>query len=61
MSLYSPSPDIDTLCELGVKYIYDGAKNPFDGSQFNIPAIEQAENTQIVYQDDGVSIYKICD
>ena len=61
MSLYSPSPDIDTLCELGVKYIYDGANNPFDGSQFNIPAIEQAENTQIVYQDDGVSIYKICD
>ena len=61
MSLYSPSPDIDKLCELGVKYIYDGAKNPFDGSQFNIPAIEQAENTQIVYQDDGVSIYKICD
>jgi hypothetical protein len=61
MSLYSPSPDIDALCALGVDYIYDGAKDPFNGSKFNIPAIEKTENTQIVYQDDGVSIYKICD
>jgi len=61
MSLYSSSPDIDALCELGVDYIYDGAKDPFDGSKFNIPAIEKTKNTQIVYQDGGVKIYKICD
>jgi len=61
MSLYSSSPDLEDLCELGIDYIYDGAKNPFDGSQFNITAIQQAGNTQIIYQDGGVSIYKICD
>lgn len=61
MSLYSSSPDLEDLCELGIDYIYDGAKNPFDGSQFNITAIQQAGNTEIIYQDGGVSIYKICD
>jgi len=61
MSLYSSSPDIAALCALGVDYLYDGQKNPFDGSQFNIPAIEQSEGTQAIYQDGGVSIYKICD
>ena len=60
MSLYSSSPDIGALCELGVDYLYDGAKNPFDGSQFNISAIQQAEDVQTIYQVDGVSIYKLC-
>lgn len=61
MSLYSASPDIGTLCELGVDYLYDGAKNPFDGRQFNVSAIQQAEGVQTIYQDGGVSIYKLCD
>jgi len=61
MSLYTSSPDIGALCDLGIDYLYDGAKNPFDGSQFNIPAIEQAQGTQTIYQDGGVSIYKICE
>ena len=60
MTLYSSSPDIGALCELGIDYIYDGVKNPFDGSQFNIPAIVQAEGTQAIYQESGVSIYKLC-
>ena len=60
MSLYSPSPDIGALCELGVDYLYDGAKNPFDGSQFNLSAILQAEGVQTIYQDGGVSIYRLC-
>lgn len=61
ISLYSPSPDIDALCELGVDYLYDGAKNPFDGRQFNISAIQQAAGVHSIYQDSGVSIYKLCD
>lgn len=61
MSLYSPSPDIAFLCELGVDYIYDGAKNPFDGRQFNISAIQQAEGVQTIYQDSGILILKLCD
>jgi len=60
MSLYSASPDIGALCKLGVDYLYDGAKNPFDGSQFNISAIQQAEGVQTIYQDGGVVIYKLC-
>lgn len=60
MSLYSASPDISALCKLGVDYLYDGAKNPFDGSQFNISAIQQAEGVQTIYQDGGVAIYKLC-
>lgn len=61
MSLYSSSPNIGALCELGVDYLYDGAKNPFDGSQFNISAIQQAEGVETIYQDSGVLIYKLCD
>ncbi len=61
MSLYSTAPDIPALCALGVDYIYDGVKNPFDGSQFNIVGIEQTEGTRLIYQSGGVSIYKICD
>jgi len=61
MSLYSASPDIGALCELGVDYLYDGAKDPFDGNQFNIPAISQFESMQAIYEDGGVSIYKLCD
>ena len=61
MSLYSPSPNVGALCELGVDYLYDGVKNPFDGNQFNISAIQQAEGVQTIYQDGGVSIFKLCD
>jgi len=61
MSLYSSSPDITALCELGVDYLYDGAKNPFDGSQFNISAIQQAEGVRTIYQDNGILILKLCD
>lgn len=61
MSLYTASPDITTLCTLGVEYLYDGQKNPFDGVEFNIQAVEQNENTQIVYQDEEVTIYKLCE
>lgn len=60
MSLYSSAPDIEALCDLGIDYLYDGAKNPFDGSQFNISTIVQTEGIQTVYQDEGVSVYKIC-
>ena len=60
MSLYSASPDIDALCALGVDYLYDGVKNPFDGKQFNISGIQQAKGVQTVYQDGGVTIYRIC-
>ena len=60
MSLYSTSPDIDALCALGVDYLYDGVKNPFDGKQFNISGIQQAKGVQTVYQDGGVIIYRIC-
>ena len=61
MSLYSDSPDIAALCELGVDYLYDSAKNPFDGSQFNLSAIQQVDGVQTIYQDSGVSIYKLCE
>ena len=53
--------ELDALCKLGVDYLYDGAKNPFDGSQFNISAIQQAEGVQTVYQDNGILILKLCD
>jgi len=61
MSLYSATPDISELCALGVDYLYDGAKNPFDGRQFNISAIQQIEGVETVYKDSGVVIYKLCD
>ena len=60
MSLYSASPNVDALCKLGVDYLYDGAKNPFDGSQFNIDAMQQVEGIQVIYQDGGVFIYELC-
>lgn len=60
MSLYSATPDIDALCDLGVDYLYDGAKNPFDGVQFNVSVIQKAEGVQTVYQDGGVLIFRMC-
>lgn len=53
--------ELDALGELGVDYLYDGAKNPFDGSKFNISAIQQAVGVRTVYQEADVSIYKLCD
>lgn len=53
--------ELDALCALGVDYLYDGAKNPFDGRQFNISAIQQIEGVETVYKDSGVVIYKLCD
>lgn len=53
--------ELDALGELSVDYLYDGAKNPFNGSKFNISAIQQAADVQTIYQHGGVSIYKLCD
>jgi hypothetical protein len=60
MSLYSATPDISALCDMGVDYLYDGAKDPFDGSQFNISAIQQAEGVRTIYEDGGIMIYRLC-
>lgn len=60
MTLYSAEPNIQALCAVGIDYIYDGAKNPFDGSAFNTQAIEQSEDAQLIYQSEGVSVYQIC-
>ena len=61
MKLYDEEPDIDQLCVLGIDYIYDGAKNPFDNKSFNIDEIEKLSNVELIYEKEGVSIFKICD
>lgn len=63
LKLYDPqcSHDaLESLCALGVDYLYSGAKDPFNGDDFDIHAIDELPGTELVYDRDGVSILQVC-
>lgn len=60
-SLYNAAPTIDELCNLGVDYIYDGAKEPFEGLEFDVDKLVMLSDVKLIYESGGVSILKICD
>jgi hypothetical protein len=43
-----------------VDYLYSGAKNPFNGSDFDIPQLDMLPGTELVYDSAGVQVLKIC-
>jgi hypothetical protein len=61
VQLYEDEPSLDELCALGVDYIYDGKKGPFNKKSFNIKTLRQLANVKLVYAVDGVNILKICE
>lgn len=61
MSLYTDQPLIRDLCELGVDYLYDGAKDSFEYKNFNLEKILSSQGVQIVYESNGVLILDLCE
>ncbi len=61
MQLYKEEPSIDELCALGVNYIYDGVKDPFEGNSFNIETLENLPGVELMYSANRVTILKICE
>jgi len=61
LSLYEDEPSLINMCALGVDYIYDGAKTPFDGQSFDIEQIINQPGVMLLYNINGVTILKICD
>ena len=52
---------VTKLCELGVTYLYDGAKPAFDEKAFDMEALSKMSGVEMVYDINGVQILKICD
>ncbi|MDF1520269.1 MAG: hypothetical protein P1P73_07285 [Brevefilum sp.] len=61
LALYEGEPSLGNLCAMGVDYIYDGAKTPFDGQSFDIEQIKNQPGVNLMYNTNGVTILKICD
>lgn len=52
---------IDSLCSGGIQYIYNGVKGGnFTGPGFDQERLLSIPDTRLIYQENGVSIYKIC-
>lgn len=60
VNLYSNPAQLDALCELGVDYLYSGAKDPFNGNDFDITQLDKLPGTELVYNTAGVQVLKIC-
>lgn len=60
VNLYSDPSQLETLCDLGVGYLYSGAKDPFNGSDFDIIQLNMLPGTELVYDSEGVQVLKIC-
>lgn len=60
VNLYSNPTQLEALCELGVDYLYSGAKDPFNGNDFDIPQLDMLPGTELVYDSAGVQVLKIC-
>lgn len=61
MSLYTDQPSIEKLCELGVGYLYDGAKDSFEYKNFNIEKILSFPGVKLIYDNNGVLILDLCE
>jgi hypothetical protein len=60
VNLYSNPTQLDALCELGVDYLYSGAKDPFNGMDFDITQLDMLPETELIYDSAGVQVLKIC-
>jgi hypothetical protein len=60
VNLYSDPTQLDELCKLGVDYLYSGAKETFNGRDFDITQLDMLPGTELVYDLEGVQVLKIC-
>ena len=53
--------DLGPLCDYGIDYLYSGAKDPLWSVDFsNLPDLFDNKNLQLVYDQNGVEIYRTC-
>jgi hypothetical protein len=60
VNLYSDPTQLDELCKLGVDYLYSGAKETFNGHDFDITQLDMLPGIELVYDLEGVQVLKIC-
>lgn len=60
VDLYDDSEQLEKLCELGVDYLYSGAKKPFTGIDFDMYELDIVPGTELVYDFAGVQVLRIC-
>lgn len=60
-TLYGSDPSTKQICEMGVDYLYSGVITPSYSHDFNITEIAKLPDVQLVYDQDGVQILKICE
>jgi hypothetical protein len=58
-NLATDNAALDELRELGITYIYIGAKGNFDGPGLVLKQIRRAAGVEVVYQQNGVTILRI--
>jgi hypothetical protein len=61
VDLYSNPTELDSLCSLGVDYMYSGNKAPFTQDDFDFSILLSLPGTKLVYDLEGVQVLKICD
>jgi hypothetical protein len=60
VDLYDDSEQLEKLCELGVDYLYSGAREPFTGIDFDMYELDIVPGTELVYDFAGVQVLRIC-
>lgn len=60
MDFYENPESTAPLCESGIDFLYDGQNPPYTGQSFEKDVLLKLENTQLIYDVDGVQIYDIC-
>ena len=58
--MYEDVDQMEALCELGVDYLYSGAKDPFNGLDFDMSQLDLLPGTELVYDSAGVQVLRIC-
>lgn len=61
LTLYSETPNLDSLCQNNIDYIYSGVKKPLGSKDFNIKKLTELNGVSLVYDLNGVQILKLCD
>lgn len=58
--LYENPTEIDILCQLGLNYLYSGKKDPLTQKDFDIDQLLEQPNVELIYNQDGIEILKLC-
>lgn len=54
--------DVSLLCDYGIDYLYSGVNDPLDSADFaELPNLYENEKLRLIYNQDKVQIFEICD